>query len=98
MRKASNNEIKLLRKLNRKKYREKEQRFVVEGERAVEQVIENGLVGVETVFVGERFKVQESSFKGVEICILEDEVFAEVADTENPQGILAVCKMPFVVT
>ena len=94
MRKASNNEIKLLRKLNRKKYREKEQRFVVEGERAVEQVIENGLVGVETVFVGERFKVQESSFKGVEICILEDEVFAEVADTENPQGILAVCKMP----
>lgn len=94
MRKASNNEIKLLRKLNRKKYREKEQRFVVEGERAVEQVVENGLIEVETVFIGERFKVQEARFKGVELCMIEEDVFAEVADTENPQGILAVCKMP----
>lgn len=94
MRKASNNEIKLLRKLARKKYREKEQRFVVEGERAVEQVVENGLIEVETVFIGERFKVQEARFKGVEFCVLEEEVLAEVADTENPQGILAVCKMP----
>lgn len=94
MRKASNNEVKLLRKLNRKKYREKEQRFIVEGERAVEQVVENGLIETETVFVGERFKVQEVRFNGPEVCILEDEVFAEVADTDNPQGILAVCKMP----
>jgi TrmH family RNA methyltransferase len=94
MRKASNNEVKLLRKLNRKKYREKEKRFIVEGERAVEQVVEHGLIETVTVFVGERFKVQEVRFKGLEVCILEDEVFAEVADTENPQGILAVCKMP----
>lgn len=94
MRKASNNEIKLLRKLNRKKYREKERRFVVEGERAVEQVLENGLVEVEAVFIGERYTVQGDRVKGLEVCILEDEVFAEVADTENPQGILAVCKMP----
>lgn len=94
MRKASNNEIKLLRKLNRKKYREKEQRFIVEGERAVEQVVENDLIEVETVFIGERFEVQEARFKGLDVCILEDEVFTEVADTETPQGILAVCKMP----
>lgn len=94
MRKASNNEIKLLRKLARKKYREKEQRFVVEGERAVEQVVKNGLIEVETVFLEARFKVQEARFKGVELCMLEEEILAEVADTENPQGILAVCKMP----
>ncbi|HBQ60576.1 MAG TPA: hypothetical protein DD671_13380, partial [Balneolaceae bacterium] len=94
MRNASNNEIKLLRKLNRKKYREKEQRFVVEGERAVEQVVENGLLDVETVFVQERFKVQDVRFKEIEVCVLEDEIFAEVADTDNPQGILAVCAMP----
>lgn len=94
MRKASNNEIKLLRKLARKKYREKEQRFIVEGVRAVEQVVENGLIEMETVFMGESFKDQEVTFKGLEVCILEDEVFAEVADTDNPQGILAVCKIP----
>jgi TrmH family RNA methyltransferase len=75
MRKASNNEIKLLRKLARKKYREKEQRFIVEGERAVEQVVSHGLIETETIFVGERFKVEDSRFKGVEVCILENEVF-----------------------
>lgn len=62
--------------------------------RAVEQVIENGLVEVETVFLEARFKVQEARFKGVELCMLEEEILAEVADTDNPQGILAVCKMP----
>jgi TrmH family RNA methyltransferase len=92
MRKASNNEIKLLRKLNRKKYREKELRFIVEGERAVEQVIENGLVEVETVFVAEG-KAVSSQLSAFSVWV-EPEVFDEVADTENPQGILAVCKMP----
>lgn len=92
MRKASNNEIKLLRKLARKKYREKEQRFVVEGERAVEQVVENGLVEVETVFVSVGIAVSYQ-LSAISVEIGED-VLAEVADTENPQGILAVCKMP----
>lgn len=92
MRNASNNEIKLLRKLNRKKYREKEQRFVVEGERGVEQVLENGLVEVETVFISER--MAESYQLLADSALIGEDVLAEVADTENPQGILAVCKMP----
>ncbi|MGN8224915.1 TrmH family RNA methyltransferase [Gracilimonas sp. BCB1] len=92
MRKASNNEIKLLRKLARKKYREKEQRFVVEGERAVEQVVENGLVEVETVFVSNGIAVS-NQLSSISVAIEED-VLAEVADTDNPQGILAVCRMP----
>jgi TrmH family RNA methyltransferase len=92
MRKASNNEIKLLRKLGRKKYREKEQRFVVEGERAVEQVLDNGFVEVETVFVveGKAVSNQLSAFSAS----IEADVFDEVADTDNTQGILALCKMP----
>lgn len=94
MRNASNNEIKLLRKLNRKKYREKEQRFIVEGERAVLQVLENGIIDVETVFVDSGFKIDSGIPKTVQLCILEDEIFAEIADTDNPQGILALCKIP----
>lgn len=92
MRKASNNEIKLLRKLNRKKYREKEQLFIVEGERAVEQVVENGLVELEMVFVLEG-KAVSDQLSAVSAWV-EADVFEEVADTDNPQGILAVCKMP----
>lgn len=92
MRKASKNEIKLLRKLNRKKYREKEQRFIVEGERAVEQVTENGLLEVETVFVVEG-KATSDRLSAIS-AFVEEDVFTEVADTDNPQGILAVCKIP----
>lgn len=92
MKKASNNEIKLLRKLNRKKYREKEQRFIVEGERAVEQVVENGLVEVEMVFVVEGRAVSDQ-LSALSV-FMEEDVFDEVSDTDNPQGILAVCKMP----
>lgn len=92
MRKASKNEIKLLRKLTRKKYREKEQRFIVEGERAVAQVLENGQVEVTTVFVSER-KV-DSHQSSVDVAYVEDSVFNEIADTEQTQGILALCKMP----
>ncbi|MEQ8525004.1 RNA methyltransferase [Gracilimonas sp.] len=92
MRNASNNEIKLLRKLARKKYREKERRFVVEGERAVEQVLENGLVEVETVFVVEG-KAISNQLTAISV-LIEEDVMVEVADTENPQGILAVCKTP----
>lgn len=92
MRKASNNEIKLLRKLNQKKYREQEQRFVVEGERAVEQVVENGLVEVETVFVTDE-KAVSSQLSDLGAWV-DAGVLDEVADTDNPQGVLAVCKMP----
>ena len=92
MRNASNNEIKLLRKLARKKYREKEQRFVVEGARAVEQVLENGLLEVETVFISEQ--MVNNTQLSVESVLIGEDVLIEVADTENPQGILAVCKMP----
>lgn len=81
----------MLRKLSRKKYREKERLFIVEGERAVEQVIENGLVEVEMVFV-EEGKAVSSQLSALSVFV-EENVFAEVADTETPQGILAVCKM-----
>lgn len=91
MRNASNNEVKLLRKLNRKKYREKEQRFIVEGDRAVEQVVENGLVEVETVFVVEG-KTVSDQLSPLSV-LIKAEILEEVADTDNPQGVLALCKM-----
>lgn len=69
---------------------------MVEGERAVEQVIENGLVEVEIVFVSERVadSFQTSAFS----VTVEDDVFDEVSDTDNTQGILALCKMPEEIT
>ncbi|MFV1883295.1 MAG: TrmH family RNA methyltransferase [Balneola sp.] len=92
MRPASNAQIKLLRKLSQRKYREKEGLLIVEGERAVEQVLENGVIEVQSVFVEEglavSFQLTDNSFS------LPKKTFTELADTETPQGILAVCKIP----
>lgn len=90
--KASNNQIKLLRKLSQRKHRDKEQLFIVEGERAVNQISEHKLIEIVSVFVDEdksnNFKLPTSGF------VLDQKTFLELSDTDSPQGILAVCKMP----
>ncbi len=93
MEKASNNQIKLLRKLNRKKYREEERLFFVEGERAVEQVLENAVLKVREVFISSG-RIGHYAFKTGSVFLLDEEIFDEVADTGNPQGIMAICEMP----
>lgn len=89
---ASINQLKLLRKLSLRKNREKEGLFIVEGERAIEQVLEHRFLEVEAIFVEEdksnNYKMLANSF------LLEKKNFLEITDTETPQGILAVCKMP----
>ncbi len=93
MKKASNNQIKLLRKLGQKKYREKEGLFVVEGERAVEQVLENGVVRVRDAFL-EEGKADSYQLTVDSFYELDSELMNEVTDTDNPQGILAICEIP----
>lgn len=93
MEKASNNQIKLLRKLNRKKYREEERLFFVEGERAVEQVLKNGILRVRELFISSG-RIGNYFFNTSSVFLLDEEVFNEVADTDNPQDIMAICEMP----
>lgn len=89
----------LLRKLNRKKYREQEQLFIIEGSRAVEQLVDNGRIEVEWLCFDESQHYWESqpwdeyasSFEYVSVAQAE---FAEASNTDNPQGVLAVCKIP----
>ncbi|MEQ8579187.1 MAG: RNA methyltransferase [Balneola sp.] len=92
MKTASNNQIKLLRKLGQKKYREKEGLFVVEGERAVEQVLENGILNVREVFVDKEAKIYQLT--AISSYLIDTKTFSELSDTENSQGILAVCEIP----
>lgn len=92
MKPASKAQITLLRKLSLRKHREKEQLFIVEGERAVEQVLENGVIEVQSVFVEEGLA---SGYQlKADVFTLPKNIFHELADTETPQGILALCKIP----
>ncbi len=93
MRSTSNNQIKLLRKLAQKKYRDKEGLFIVEGERAVEQVLENGIVSVKEVFL-EKGKIHNLQQSNNNLFELDPKQLGEITNTENSQGILAVCEIP----
>lgn len=99
MNKASNRQLTLLRKLNRKKYRYRERLFLLEGARAVRQIGENDRSRIKTLFFDEaQHYANQKEWKrfaqDVEAAILSEEEFAEVTDTDNPQGVLALCRMP----
>lgn len=96
---ASNSQVTLLRKLNRKKYRRQEQLFLLEGARAVEQVLENKAVQLNALFFDEhQVYWQQNRWKEfsseINSYFLTAELFAEVTDTDTPQGVLALCEIP----
>lgn len=95
----SNRKLTLLRKLNQKKYRYQEQLFLLEGARAVEQVLENKSIEVEALFFDESQQYWNQNYwkeaaKKIDSYIIPADEFVEVSDTDTPQGVLAMCRMP----
>jgi RNA methyltransferase, TrmH family len=96
----------LVRKLHLKKHRDELGLFIAEGNRVVEQILKNRRVAVEFVVVRE--DVEERSVSGSDIGsgsdtgsysdfdVYEagDSLFDELATTENPQSMFAVCRTP----
>ena len=99
LRSASNRQKTLLRKLNRKKYRQQEQLFLLEGARAVEQLLDNGTIKVKALFfdASQQYWQQQrwgNRIADVDVFTLVEDIYAEVTDTDNPQGVLALCHIP----
>lgn len=67
--------------------------FLLEGERAVKQALENETPLIHSIFVEEEV-YSRFDFSFSDIFEMEAKVFREIAGTENPQGVIAVCKMP----
>lgn len=85
--------VKRLNGLKIKKNRDKEGVFVAEGLRFISEVPADWQT--EAYVVSETFADENdlSVYEGkAEVLCLPDALFATVCDTENPQGILAVCK------
>jgi RNA methyltransferase, TrmH family len=92
---ASNNQVKAWKKLAMGKYRKREGLFIAEGERCVEQILENGAVTVECILIRDNLQVPAGlSSTNLPVYSLTDNDFRSVTDTENPQGIAAVCEIP----
>ena len=85
--------VKRLNGLKIKKNRDKEGVFVAEGLRFISEVPADWKV--EAYIVSDSFAAENDVYayeEKAEVICLTDALFASVCDTENPQGILAVCK------
>jgi RNA methyltransferase, TrmH family len=92
---TSNRIQTLVRKLKRRKYRVKENLFIAEGERCVEQILKNGFITIEEVIISDNFKLSGQLIDfNVEISALPPDEFDALVDTDNPQGVLALCHLP----
>lgn len=99
MNSVSNRQLTLLRKLNQKKYRYEKRLFLIEGARAVRQVAGNNTIEIETLFFDKaKHYWSEDEWKQlishIDSAVIDKEHFAGVSDTDNPQGVLAMCRMP----
>ena len=84
---------KRLNGLKIKKNRDKEGLFIAEGLRFIQEIPRDW--AVETYAVSDSFAKENDLSpyaEKAELLCLPDALFAAVCDTENPQGILAVCK------
>lgn len=89
--------IKGAQKLKQKKYREEENRFIIEGIRFVEEGIMAG--DIEHIFYSQKLLEAKGSErilnKHSSIHEVSDAVLKELCDTENPQGVAAVVNKRF---
>jgi RNA methyltransferase, TrmH family len=92
---TSNRIQTLVRKLKQRKHRVKENLFTAEGERCVEQILNNGFITIEEVIISDDF-VLSGQLKqySVKYSVLPHDEFETLVDTDNPQGVLALCHLP----
>ncbi|AEG14255.1 RNA methyltransferase, TrmH family, group 3 [Desulfofundulus kuznetsovii DSM 6115] len=95
----TNPHIKYLRRLARRRQREKEGHFLLEGVRLVEEALYTGWpvkMLVYTPSAGERAGalLELARERGIQILVVEEGLLNELADTETPQGVLAVVERP----
>ncbi|SFR13868.1 TrmH family RNA methyltransferase [Desulfoscipio geothermicus] len=96
-----NPRIKYVRRLVQRKFRESEGKFVIEGVRFLEEAVKVDWP-VEMVLHTPRAAgslraarlLELLAERGVPVREVAEGIFAELADTDTPQGVLAVVKMP----
>lgn len=92
---ASNPIIKRIRSLQRRKIRQQERAFVVEGLRSVRDFLESGATAqVILVRSGDEAIAPDAIWNAGTVRVVEPSLFDEISDTSHPQGILGVFDMP----
>ncbi|WP_031516052.1 23S rRNA (guanosine(2251)-2'-O)-methyltransferase RlmB [Desulfofalx alkaliphila] len=97
----SNWKIKYLRKLGRRQFRLKERKFIIEGVRFVEELLGSGWQ-VQSLFYSTKLLensrgkklLEQAKGRKIDCWQISENLFKELADTETPQGVLALVDMP----
>ena len=89
--------VKAAAELKQKKYRQQQGLFLAEGLRTVEEAVRYG--AVQSIFYTAieddrtRAVLEQAAAKQIKLICVSDKVLKKIADTETPQGIIAVCEM-----
>lgn len=101
----SKKQIQALRLLRKRSERYAQERFIVEGHRAVAQVLENRVLDVLSLIVtadyleslsvpGEDARSRDFLHGDIPVFQVTSRVFEQLADTDTAQGIMAICRLP----
>ncbi|MBM7625008.1 TrmH family RNA methyltransferase [Sporohalobacter salinus] len=95
-----NSKIKFLRSLYRKKYRRRNNKFILEGTRIIIDALESK-VDIDQVFYSAEFLSRQEDKELLvqlrevtEVIEITDSLLNEIADTTTPQGIIAIANQP----
>ena len=101
----SNDNVKLIRSLNEKKYRTKYNAFYLEGVKVTNEILDKN-EAIDILFIaysksllistngGQALLNRISSLKNIKVLEFEENIFKYMTDTVNTQGILVVMKIP----
>jgi len=94
----SRNQIKAFKLLKKRSERHAQQCFIVEGARAVQQIVSNGKIGVSLIIVDQNSsgidRFMDDLQNEIPIGAVSSSDFRSLSDTDNAQGLMAVCHMP----
>ena len=89
---TSNAKYKYIKSLLKKKARMENGEYTVEGIKSVRDALAAGKV--REIAVSETFYAEEAfDYGNAEVCVVKDEIFPALCDTQTPQGIIGIAVM-----
>lgn len=95
------NELKYYSSLLKKKFRDKENKFIVEGKKIIQEAVKSEflpeiIIVTNTFYEDEREFLEKISIKNIRIEKLKNQEFSKITDTVNSQGIAAVFEKNYI--
>lgn len=89
----ANQKIVQIKKLQQKKYRQQEQKILLESSKVVDEAINSGL-NIETIIVCDENKEQIEKYNNFNLILASQNVCKFLSTTVTSQNVFAVCSMP----